>query len=130
MSTDRLTTEERPDAMGIPHTSTHSVPDFVAPPEGELSSVSVGGRVIAVAVCAERVYAFDDACTHAQCSLSAGDVEGLTVVCPCHGGTFLMATGAVLSGPPPEPVQTYPARLIEGRLEIDVDLPDPVQASA
>jgi nitrite reductase/ring-hydroxylating ferredoxin subunit len=116
--------------MGIPRTRTHQVPDFVAPPDGELTSVAVGGRVIAVSVADDGVYAFDDACTHAQCSLSAGEVEGRTVVCPCHGGTFLMATGAVLSGPPQEPVQTYPARLIEGRLEIDVELPDPVQASA
>jgi nitrite reductase/ring-hydroxylating ferredoxin subunit len=42
------------------------------------------------------------------------------VVCPCHAGTFDLTTGAVLSGPPKTAVQTYPARLVDGGLELEI----------
>lgn len=98
--------------------STHSIPGFTAPAEGELTSVRVDGHPVAVAVAGGNVYAFDDTCTHAHCSLADGEVEGRTVVCPCHAGTFDMTTGAVLSGPPKTALRTYPARLVGGALEL------------
>jgi thiosulfate dehydrogenase [quinone] large subunit len=42
--------------------------------------------------------AFSAACTHEGCTVG---YEGGQLVCPCHGGTFDAATGAVISGPPP-----------------------------
>ena len=100
--------------------STHSIPDFTAPAEGELTSVRVDGHPIALAVAGGDLLAFDDTCTHAQCSLADGEVEGRTVVCPCHAGTFDMTTGAVLAGPPKTALRTSPARLVDGALELDV----------
>ena len=68
-----------------------------------------------------QVYAFDDECTHQQCSLADGELEGQTVTCPCHFGVFDITTGAVISGPVKEPVRTYPARLVDDTLELEVD---------
>lgn len=100
--------------------STHLVPDFTAPADGDLAAVTLADRTVAVAVVGGEVYAVDDTCTHAQCSLSTGEVEGRSVVCPCHAGTFDLATGEVLSGPPKSAVRSYPARLVEGGLELEI----------
>ncbi|HLH28173.1 MAG TPA: Rieske (2Fe-2S) protein, partial [Acidimicrobiales bacterium] len=64
------------------------------------------------------LYAFDDTCPHAACSLSQGELEDGTVICPCHFGTFDLASGAVLDGPPPAPITLYAAREVDGTLEI------------
>ena len=89
-----------------------------APGAGEMQAVDVDGQKIAVANVDGTLYAFADACTHMQCSLSGGELEGRTVVCPCHLGTFDVRTGEVLDGPPPTPVQTWPARVVDGQVEI------------
>ncbi len=82
--------------------------------------------------CAEKVlclartdgghwYAIDDTCTHEDCSLSAGALEGETVECPCHGSCFDLATGNVLNLPAVLPVQTYPTALDHDDIVIEVE---------
>jgi nitrite reductase/ring-hydroxylating ferredoxin subunit len=90
-----------------------------APAEGELTAVDFDGAKIAVARVQGRLYAFQDECTHMQCSLSGGDLEEDTVVCPCHMGRFQITTGAVVEGPPLLPLRTWPARAVDGRVELD-----------
>jgi nitrite reductase/ring-hydroxylating ferredoxin subunit len=79
--------------------STHRIRGFTAPAPGDLTTVTVAGRAIAVTVDDGQAYAFDDACTHLQCSLSGGEVEDGEVICPCHFAAFDIATGAVRTGP-------------------------------
>jgi 3-phenylpropionate/trans-cinnamate dioxygenase ferredoxin component len=64
-------------------------------------------------------YAFDDTCTHLQCSLAEGALEETTVTCTCHGSQFDVTSGAVLQGPAQEPVGTYETRIEDGNLEIE-----------
>ncbi len=67
-------------------------------------------------------YATADNCTHAQSSLSAGDIdlEDCTVECPYHGSAFDIRTGRALSPPANIPLKTYPVK-IEGD-EVFVDI--------
>jgi 3-phenylpropionate/trans-cinnamate dioxygenase ferredoxin subunit len=88
--------------------------------DGELAAFEVGSRRIAVARTAETYYAFDDTCTHAACSLADGDLEDGTVVCPCHYGVYDLATGDVVDGPPPFPIDVYPVRVTEGDLQVEL----------
>ena len=92
--------------------------DVELPAEGELTVVDVGGERVAVARLDGVVHAFDDACTHAQCSLSGGEVEDGAVVCPCHQGRFDLRSGAVLGGPPQVPLRIWQARVVDGGLEL------------
>lgn len=85
---------------------------------GEMRAFEVRGAKIAVANVADTFYAFDDTCTHLQCSLAEGDLEEATVICPCHGSEFDVRNGAVLQGPAREPVETYEARIEGGSLEV------------
>jgi nitrite reductase/ring-hydroxylating ferredoxin subunit len=76
-------------------------------PEGELRQFQVGGEDVAVANVEGELHAFSDVCTHMQCSLAEGDLEGTTVTCMCHGSQFDVTSGDVLNGPATEPVQTF-----------------------
>lgn len=88
--------------------------------EVEIKSIEVDGQIIAIAVVDDTYYAFDDTCTHAQCSLADGDLSGTIVICPCHDGEYDVTTGEVLDGPPPEPVITYPVRVVEDEIQVEL----------
>lgn len=87
-------------------------------PEGGLAAFDLGPERVAVAKVDGSYYAFDDTCTHRQCSLSDGDLEETSVICPCHAGTFDVRTGKVLAGPPPAPVRTYEVRVDGDHLQV------------
>jgi len=53
-------------------------------------------------------YLTDDLCTHGLASLSDGDLEGTTIICPLHGGAFDIRTGAAIEYPCTRPLRTYP----------------------
>jgi nitrite reductase/ring-hydroxylating ferredoxin subunit len=67
--------------------------------------------------------AFDDTCTHEECPLSDGDLEDGRVVCYCHSGEFDVRTGAVLKGPPEDPIPVYELREENGELSVSLDRP-------
>ena len=87
---------------------------------GALAAFEVNGVRIAVANANGSFHAFDDTCTHEQCSLAEGILDGTTVTCACHGAEFDVRTGAVLAPPAVEPVKTYPLHIEDGRLVIEV----------
>ena len=89
-------------------------------PRGALALVEIQGTRVAVANVDGTYYAFDDACTHEQCSLVEGDLEGTKVICMCHGAEFDVRTGAVLAPPATVPLKTYPVRVADDTLHIEV----------
>lgn len=86
----------------------------------DLQVCDVKGIRIAVAKVSGAVYAFDNTCTHLQCSLAEGRLEGSVVTCPCHGSKFDVTTGAVLRGPAQEPVRSYPVEFENDRLQVEL----------
>jgi nitrite reductase/ring-hydroxylating ferredoxin subunit len=66
---------------------------------GQMRVFDVAGTKVTVASLDGHLYAFDDTCTHAGCSLAAGELDGTTVTCPCHDSQFDVTSGAVLRGP-------------------------------
>jgi 3-phenylpropionate/trans-cinnamate dioxygenase ferredoxin subunit len=77
---------------------------------------------IAVYRLKDGFYATEDTCTHAQSSLSAGDIdlEECTVECPYHGSAFEIRTGQVLSLPASRPLKTYQVKVIGEEVFVDV----------
>ena len=73
---------------------------------------------IAVARVGDALYAFDD--LHADGSLSAGLLDGTTIMSQCDGTRFDVTTGAVLDGPTTGPLAVYPVREADGQIEIGV----------
>ena len=99
-------------------TATSSKASAIRP--GALALIDVGGTRIAIANVDGVFYAFDDACTHEQCSLAEGDLEGAKVICACHGAEFDVRTGEVLAPPATEPLRVYPVRVSDDALHIEV----------
>lgn len=89
-------------------------------PPGSLVAVDLSGTPIAIANVGGTFYAFDDTCTHQQCSLAEGDLAGTTITCLCHGAEFDVRTGEVLAPPAPLPVKVYRTRVDDDRLQIEV----------
>lgn len=88
---------------------------------GEVSAFSVGERTIAIANIDGDLHAFDDICTHKQCSLAEGELDGTVIECPCHGGQFDVLTGDVVNGPPPEPIDVFKVREEAGELQVSLE---------
>ncbi len=90
----------------------YSVLKVTGIPDGGMVCVSISGKQIVIHRDGDSWHAFDDQCTHAECSLSAeGFIDGDAVVCGCHGASFDLTTGDVLSLPGTKALHTYPVRI-------------------
>jgi 3-phenylpropionate/trans-cinnamate dioxygenase ferredoxin subunit len=77
--------------------------------------VDVAGLRLAVVRIGDDWYAIADRCSHADESLSEGDVwpEEREIECPKHGSTFSLLTGEPQTLPATRPVPVYEVR-VEG----------------
>jgi 3-phenylpropionate/trans-cinnamate dioxygenase ferredoxin subunit len=89
--------------------------------DGEINSYTAGERQVAIANVDGDLHAFDDLCTHQQCSLAEGDLEGTIVECPCHGSMFDITTGEAVNGPATDPVDILEVREEDGALQVLLD---------
>lgn len=83
--------------------------------------VDVGRTQVALFRVGEHLYAVGDRCSHAEASLSEGDVFDGEVECPRHGAIFDLATGKALGLPATRPVPTFPVKVAEGTVYIEVE---------
>lgn len=75
-------------------------------PEGG-SLFEVAGHRIAVFRVGGDLYALGDRCSHAEASLSEGEIWDDAVECPRHGSEFDLRTGEPESLPATRPVPVY-----------------------
>ncbi|KWE89606.1 Rieske (2Fe-2S) protein [Burkholderia ubonensis] len=79
-----------------------------------------GQKPIAVFRIGDELFAMHDLCTHGHARLSEGYVEDGCVECPLHQGLIDIRTGAPKCAPITEPVRTYPIRIVNGQVEVNV----------
>jgi nitrite reductase/ring-hydroxylating ferredoxin subunit len=75
-------------------------------------------------------YAIDDTCSHAESSLADGYVEDGTVECILHFAKFCIKTGAALTAPAVDPVRTYPVKVEDGTVWVDLSSRKAAERSA
>ncbi|NKB63759.1 MAG: Rieske 2Fe-2S domain-containing protein [Gammaproteobacteria bacterium] len=63
-------------------------------------------------------YAIEDICTHDGSEISSGCVVDGCIECPRHGARFDIKTGAVMSPPAYEPIDTFPVQVIDGMVQV------------
>ncbi|HEY9840338.1 MAG TPA: Rieske 2Fe-2S domain-containing protein, partial [Candidatus Obscuribacterales bacterium] len=85
----------------------------------------LGPAQIAVFMVGERVYAIDNRCPHEGYPLMQGDIDSArcTLTCHWHNWKFDLQQGDALVGQ--DAVRTYPTRVVEGKVEIDLRPADP-----
>lgn len=81
----------------------------------------VGEREIVVCQHDGRFYALDNICSHAHAQLHQGRLRRGRLICPLHGAAFDVRTGQPLGTPAEAPLVTYPVRVVDDMLEIDLD---------
>lgn len=86
----------------------------------QLKGMKLNNRYVAVVKIGEEVFAFEDNCTHAACSISPGEVEDYIAPCYCHGALFDVRTGGVVQGPAGRPLPVFAVK-VEGD-EVFVEL--------
>ena len=89
------------------------------PEEGALRVV-LDGTPVCVARSQGEVFAINDVCSHADVSLSEGEVEDGTVECWLHGSAFDLRTGKPTSLPATKPVATYPVTVIGDDVHVEI----------
>ena len=89
-------------------------------PEGEVRAYELPTGRVAIAHVEQRLFAFGDECTYGGCSLSEGqfDDRAAEVTCASDDSVFDAETGEPVRGPARDPVPVYPAREIDGWVEI------------
>ena len=80
-------------------------------------SVNAGGRELALFNSDGQFYALDGTCPHRGGPLGEGITEDGRVYCPLHGWEFDVKTGACINNPE-KPVACFPARVLDGKVEI------------
>ena len=99
----------------IPIASTNDIPP------GEMTIVDVNGQEVVIANLGGDFVCFSNSCTHKQGPLGEGMLIGEVVECPFHGGQFNVRTGAVVKGPPTEPIATYPVKVEGDSISVSVE---------
>jgi nitrite reductase/ring-hydroxylating ferredoxin subunit len=81
-------------------------------PTGSVRKFEFDGVEIALANTDEGIFAVDDICTHAEVSLSEGELNGCILECWMHGATFDVRSGDALTPPATTGLKTYPVEVI------------------
>ena len=92
-------------------------------PEQGALRVDVDGVDVALVRIDGTLSAIEDTCSHAEVSLSEGDVEDGEVECWLHGSRFDLTSGRPLCPPATRPVAVYPFKVDGDDVLVDVDHP-------
>ena len=85
--------------------------------------VEVDGRPVALVRIGDDVYAIGDTCSHADVSLSEGEVwcDSKEIECWKHGSLFSLETGEPQTLPATQPVPVYVARVVDGMVHVTLE---------
>ena len=109
-------------------TACGSGPEKAAAPQGgqaltSTKDVPVGGgtvlsdqKIVVTQPAQGEFKAFTAICTHQGCPVS--EIQGDAIVCNCHGSRFNIRTGEVVDGPAVRPLERFPVRLRNRRIQV------------
>lgn len=89
-------------------------------PQGAGMRVDIGEHRLALFRIGSDVYAIGDRCSHAEASLSEGEVFDTEVECPRHGSAFDLTTGEALALPATSPVPVYDVKVEDGVVYVSI----------
>lgn len=89
---------------------------------GSARKVDIGGVTVAVVRIDDDVYAIGDVCSHADVSLSEGEVwcDERELECPKHGSAFSLLTGEPATLPATQPVPVFEASVVDGQVLVTI----------
>lgn len=82
--------------------------------------VELDGTPVSLVYTGGEVFAINDICSHANVSLSEGEVDDCHIECWLHGSRFDLRSGKPDSLPATRPVPVYPVKIEGGSVLVDV----------
>ncbi len=94
--------------------------DDLAP--GTATKVDVNGTAVALVRIGDDLYAIGDTCSHANVSLSDGEVwcDEKQLECPRHSSAFSLETGVPATLPATQPVPVFDVTVVNGDVVVEV----------
>ncbi|MEY2642435.1 MAG: Rieske (2Fe-2S) protein [Acidimicrobiia bacterium] len=88
---------------------------------GTATKVDVDGVAVAVVRIGDDVYAIGDMCSHANVSLSDGEVwcDEKQLECPRHSSAFSLETGVPATLPATQPVPVFSVSVVNGDVVVE-----------
>lgn len=104
-------------------TDQHPLAPLESLVDGEAQRFDVLGHRLAVVRLGDQVYVIGDRCTHADISLSEGEVDAETCHIECwkHGSSFSLQTGEPDVFPATRPVPVYRAWVEDGEVYVSLE---------
>jgi nitrite reductase/ring-hydroxylating ferredoxin subunit len=97
-----------------------SVPKAAGLLEGTMMALSIHGKHLIVYKTSAGYFAGARRCTHQAADLMRGYFDGNVIECPVHQGRFDVRNGAALSAPASTPLQTYPVKVVDGEVFVEI----------
>jgi len=85
-----------------------------------MTGVTINDHKILLANVNGNYYAIGNKCMHRGCTLSEGELNAETVVCPCHGSTYELKTGNFITGPTKKPEPAYELKVENNSILINL----------
>ena len=89
-------------------------------PVGEVKTFEVEDIPIAICNVDGTFYAIENVCSHDDAPLGEGKLRGTEIECPRHGARFDVTTGDIKRQPAYAPIKTFPVRIENGAIYIDI----------
>jgi 3-phenylpropionate/trans-cinnamate dioxygenase ferredoxin subunit len=93
-------------------------------PGSRRRELNIYGVTIAVFNIDGEYYAIRDACPNDGGELFNGELRGDEIICPRHGERFSIRTGTMLDSPATEKLETFPVRVSQGNVQIEIEIPE------
>jgi len=92
-------------------------------PPGAARIVTWEDYEIGVFNCQGELLAIEDRCSHDDGTLADGELDeaACTIECPRHGSVFNLRTGVPSTLPAYQPVETFPVRIEDDIIKLEVD---------
>jgi len=87
---------------------------------GEHHVMVINDTTIAIFNIDGEIFAIEDCCTHQGLPLSDGYVGQGQITCPFHGAQFCLKTGAALSPPAFEKLNTFESRIENNMIQLNI----------
>ncbi|MGF1646240.1 MAG: non-heme iron oxygenase ferredoxin subunit [Kineosporiaceae bacterium] len=94
-------------------------------PDRVPTRIEVDGHAVCLVRAGGTVHAVDDICTHAEVSLSEGELDDGTVECWLHGSRFDLSTGEPTGPPAVLPLTVHHAEVDGDVITVSLARPDP-----
>jgi 3-phenylpropionate/trans-cinnamate dioxygenase ferredoxin subunit len=87
---------------------------------GQMKRIAPTGRALLLVNAEGTYYCVDELCSHEDYSLWFGCVKGHSIKCSLHGSYFDLASGKPLNEPADCPLLTYPAKVENAEVWVEV----------